>query len=152
MKDKISSLGEVLKKFEFDKVRLEAMFPKKHTPKKHVHTTHAHHTTHTHNPKSQHIHTHHARHTTHTKYVHTPHSHYAFIYCRVYSCTYCGWKGHLAKFFFDRINTSNEDIWVLNANIIGPKKIWVPKLTNSLLDVGTHQGFKRYMTWDINNF
>ena len=32
----------MLKKCEFDKARLEAMFSKKHTPKKHVHTTHAH--------------------------------------------------------------------------------------------------------------
>ena len=73
----------MLKKCEFDKARLEAMFPKKHTLKKHVHTTHAHHTTHTHTPKSQHIHTHHAKYTTHTKYVHTPHFHHAFIYGRV---------------------------------------------------------------------
>ena len=65
----------MLKKCEFDKVRLEAKFPKKHTPKKYVHTTLAHHTTHTHTPKSQLIHIHHARHTTHTKHVHTPHSH-----------------------------------------------------------------------------
>ena len=48
----------------------------------------------------------------------------------------------LAKFCFDRINASNNHIWVQNANIIGPKKIWVPKSTNSLFDVGTHQGFK----------
>ena len=77
LKDKINSLGDVLKKCEFDKVRLEAMFPKKHTPKKHVHTTHAHHTTHTHTPKSQHIQTHYTRHTAHTKHAHTPHSHHA---------------------------------------------------------------------------
>jgi len=35
----------MLKKCEFDKARLAAMFPKKYTPKKHVHTTYAHHTT-----------------------------------------------------------------------------------------------------------
>ena len=34
LKKKIDSLGEVLKKCEFDKSRLEAMFPKKHIPKK----------------------------------------------------------------------------------------------------------------------
>ena len=72
---------------EFDKDRLEAIFPKKLTPKKHIHTTHAHRTTHTYTPKSQHIYTHHARHTTHTKHIHTPHFHHAFIYGRVYSCT-----------------------------------------------------------------
>ena len=63
LKDKTISLGDVLNKCEFDKGRLEAIFPKKHTPKKHVHTTH------THTPKSQHLHTHHARHFTHTKHV-----------------------------------------------------------------------------------
>ena len=118
------------------------MFPKKHTPKKHGHTTHAHHTTRNHTPKSQYLHTHHARHTTHTKHVHTPYSHHAFKYGRVYLCTYCGRKGHLAKFCFDRINTSNDHIWFLNANIKGPKKIWVPKSTNLLHDIGAHQGSK----------
>ena len=100
----------MLKKCEFDKTRLEVIFPKKLTLKKHVHTTHAHHTTHIHTPKSQYIHTHHARHTTHTKHVHTPHSHHAFIYGRVYSCTYCDRKDHLVKFYFDRINASNDHI------------------------------------------
>ena len=33
LKDKISSLRDVFKKCEFDKARLEIMFPKKHTPK-----------------------------------------------------------------------------------------------------------------------
>ena len=98
----------MLKKCEFDKTRLEVMYPKRYTLKKHVQTIHVHHTTHTHTPKSQHIQTHYARQTTHTKHVHTPHSHYG----RVYSCTYCGRKDHLAKFCFDRINASNDHIWV----------------------------------------
>ena len=55
---------------------------------------------------------------------------------------YCGRKGHLAKFYFDRINTTNDHIRVQKANIIGPKKIWVPKSTNLVIDVGTHQGSK----------
>ena len=42
LKKKIDSLGVVLKKCEFDKTRLEAMFPKKHVPKKHSHATHTH--------------------------------------------------------------------------------------------------------------
>ena len=66
LKNKINSLGEVLKKCEFDKSRLEAMFPKKHTLKIQTHATH----THTH--KSQHLHTHHAKHITQIKHVHTP--------------------------------------------------------------------------------
>ena len=122
----------------FDKTRLEAMFPEKLTPKKHVHTTHAHHTTHTHTPRSQPLHTHHARLSTHTKHVHTPHTHHTFIYGRIYSCTYCGRKGHLAKFYFDKINASNDQIWVRKSNIIGPKKIWVPKSTTLSFDIGTH--------------
>ena len=121
LKNKINSLSNVLKVCEFDKVRLEAMFFKRQTQIKshtshvshahtqhhahhathtsHFHARHAHHNTHTHTPNSQHIHTHHARHTTHThtKHVHTPHSHHAFIYGRVYSCTYCDRKGYLAK-------------------------------------------------------
>ena len=56
----------MLKKCEFDKDKLEAMFPKKHTLKKHVHTIHAHHSTHTHTSKLQLIQTPHARHATHT--------------------------------------------------------------------------------------
>ena len=59
------------------------MFPKKHTPKKQTHATH----THTH--KSQHLHTHHAKHITQTKHIDTPHTHRAFIYGKIYACTYC---------------------------------------------------------------
>ena len=39
LKDKITYLGDVLKKCEFDKTRLEAIFSKKHTLKKHTHTS-----------------------------------------------------------------------------------------------------------------
>ena len=84
LKNKINSLGEVLKKCEFDKARLEAMFPKKHIPKNHTHATH------THSYKSEHLHSHHAKHTTQTKHAHTPHTHHAFIYGTIYACTYCG--------------------------------------------------------------
>jgi len=109
------------------------MFLKKHTPKKHTHATH----TLTH--KSQHLHTHHAKHTTQIKYVHTPHTHHAFIYGKIYACTYCAQKGHLAKFCFDKINASNNHVWIRNANTKGSKKIWVPKSTNMLHDIGTLQ-------------
>ena len=78
----------------------------------------------------------------HNKHVHTLQSHHAFMHGRVYTCTYCGRKGHLIKFYFDKLNSSNDHIWVLKANTIGPKKIWVPESTNLLLDVGTHQGSK----------
>jgi len=99
-------LDDILKKCEFDKARLEAMFPKRHTPRKHVHvshTTHAHthQITHAHSHQAQHAHTHHAKHVTHNKHAHVLYTHHAFMYGRVYSCTYCSRKGHLAKFYFD---------------------------------------------------
>ena len=81
LKTKINTLGNVLKKCEFDKARLEAMFSKKNSSKKHIHATHA---THAHTSKSQHIHTH--------KHAHSRHTDHVFIY-RVYSCTYCDRKG-----------------------------------------------------------
>ena len=53
--------------------------------------------------------------------------------------TYCGRKDHLAKYCYDRINASNDHVWVQKINTPGPKKIWVPKLTPLLIDIGTHQ-------------
>ena len=64
------------------------------------------------------------------------------MYGRVYSCTYCDRNGHLVKFCFDCINASNNHIWVRSTNVIGPKKIWVPKSITPLFDAGTHQGSK----------
>ena len=63
LKEKIDSLGVVLKKCEFDKARLDAMFSKKHVPKKHSHAIH------THAHKSQPLH-----HAKHPKHAHTPHN------------------------------------------------------------------------------
>ena len=131
LKKKIDSLGEVLKKCEFYKSRLEAIFPKKHIPKKQSHITH------THVHKSQ---TSHSHHTKHPKHVHTSHTHHAFIYGKVYACTYYGRKGHLVKFCYDRLNASHHNVWVRNTNFQGPKKIWVPKSMNLLNDVCTFQG------------
>ena len=51
-------------------------------------------------------------------------------------------KGHLAKFCYDRINASNDHVWVRKTNTLEPKKVWVPKSTNLLLNIGTHQGSK----------
>ena len=120
------------------------MFSKRHTLRKHVHVSYA---TYAHTHQTQHGHTHHAKHATHSKlahvsYVHHIHTHHAFMSGRVYSYTYCGRNGHLAKFCFDCINASNDYVWVRKTSTIGLKKIWVPKLTTSLLNIGTHQGFK----------
>ena len=101
-------MGYVLKKYEFDKARLEAMFPKRHTQRKRVHVSHA---THAHTHQAQHAHTHHAKHVTHNKHAHVSYTHHAFKYSRAYTCTNYGRKGHLAKFCFDRINASNDHVW-----------------------------------------
>ena len=96
------------------------MFPKRHSPRKHAHVSHAthahtHHVAHAHTHQTQYAHTHHAKHATHSKHAHVLHAHYthahhAFMYGSVYSCTYCGRNGHLAKFCLDRINASNDHV------------------------------------------
>ena len=96
LKIKINNLGNVLKKCEFNKAKVEDMFFKKNASKRHIHTTHAH------TSKS------------HTKHVHIPHAHHAhhaFMCGRIFTCIYCGQKVHLAKFYFDRIIASNNHIW-----------------------------------------
>ena len=49
-------------------------------------------------------------------------------------------KGHLARFCYDRIydeNLANNFVWVREGtNPHGPKKIWVPKTTPLVFDVG----------------
>jgi len=94
--------------------RLEFMFHKKHAPPMHAH-------------KSRH---------TLAPHVHT----YNNMYAHVYTCTHCGRKGHLAKFCFDRINNSNfanRFVWIWKgANPHGPNRVWIPKATLILFDVG----------------
>ena len=59
---------------------------------------------------------------------------------KVYKCTHCGRKGHLAKFCYDRIhhvNFAKKNCWVpLNASPRGPKKKWVPKPPPFAFNVG----------------
>ena len=62
LKTKIITLGNVLKKCEFDKAKLEAIFFKKNSSKKHIHATH------THTSKS------------HTKHAHVPHAHHTHLH------------------------------------------------------------------------
>jgi len=134
--DKISTLSNILKKCEFDKPRLAAMFSKRQTQRK-PHVSHA---SHAHTQSNSHY----ATHTIHAHVSHAyhAHTHHAFLYGKVYTCTYCGRKGHLAKFCYDRINTLNDHIWVRKTNILGPKKVWVPELKNLFLTIGIHQGSK----------
>ena len=93
---------------------LESMFRKKHVPSMHAH-------------KSR---------LTHAPHVHTHNT----MYAHVYTCTHCERKGHLAKFCYDRIhdsNLANKFVWVRKeANPYGPKRVWVPKTTPILFDVG----------------
>jgi len=112
------------------------MFPKRQTQRK----SHTPHVSHAH---TQH-HTHQATHTSHAHDAHThhAHAHHVFFYTKVYSCTYYGRKDHLAKFYYDRLNISNDHVWVHRTNTLRPKKIWVPKSTLLSTDVGTHQGSK----------
>ena len=97
---------------------VESMFRKKQVP-----NVHAHKSWHTHAP---HVPTHNT------------------MYARVYTCTHCGRKGHLVKFYYDRIhdsNFANKFVWVRKgAKSHGPKRVWVPKATPILFDggVGSH--------------
>ena len=80
------------------------------------------------------MHAHPSRHT------HAPHGHTHHMYAHVYTCTHCGRKGHLAKFCFDRIhdcNLAKNFVWVREGtNPHGLKRLWVPKTTPLMFDVG----------------
>ena len=94
LKNKMDCLSSNLSTCAFNHTRLESMFSKKQTP-----SFHAHH----HAYVAHHDHTHTHKHT------------------KVYICTHCGRKGHLAKFCYDRLNYFN---------FANNKKFWVPYNTN----------------------
>ena len=143
MKNKINTLSNILKKCEFDKTKLEACFQRgklKGNITFHTHTimlTLYH--NHKHNMYIHAMHTHHEHTNAHAHHVHTPH---AFLYAKVYTCTYCGCKGHLTKFCYDKLNASYSHVWDQKTNIFGPKKVWVSKLTTTLHDIDTHEDSK----------
>ena len=101
LKKSVDYLGSTLSQCVMNHTRLKFMFRKKHAP-----LLHAHH--------SQHTHVHHA------------HTHDS-MYVRVYTCTHCGGKGNLAKFYYDRLNDLNfasKFVWVRKeANLMDPTKI-----------------------------
>ena len=76
---------------------------------------------------------------TYAHYAHHDHTH-SRMHARVYKCTHCGRKGHLAKFCFNKVNSinfANNNIWVpYDANLRGPKRKWVPKFSPFVFDVG----------------
>ena len=80
----------------------------------------------------------HAHHTQHT-HAHHAHAHDS-IYAHMYTCTHCERTDCLAKFCYDRLNTSNftnKFVWVRKcANPHGPNMVWVPKFTPIVFDVG----------------
>jgi hypothetical protein len=113
MKSKMNVLSSTLSKCAIDHVKLESLFKKKNTHSSHVsHSSHAH---------------------------HGNHSHHAHIYSNIYVCSFCGRKGHVSKFCYDRLNVTNNQVWVKRTNNPGPTKIWVPKLPHSHVDIGTSQ-------------
>ena len=96
LKKNIDCLGSILSQCAFKHNKLKSIFCKKQVPHIYAHTL---------------WHTH--AHTTH-------------MYTRVYTCTHCDRKGHLAKFYFDRLNYlnfANKNIWApYNANPRDPTK------------------------------
>ena len=81
------------------------------------------------------MHAHKSRHT-HAHHVHTHNT----MYAHVYICTHYGRKGHLAKFYYDRIHDENLATKFVSVrkgtNPHGPKRVWVPKTTPIVFDVG----------------
>ena len=115
LKKRIDCLSSNLSNCAFNHNRLGSMFRKKQIP--HVHAQ-----------------------TPRHKYALHAHSHTTHMHARVYTCTHCNPKGHLARFWFDRLNSinfTNNNIWVsYNTNPRGPKKEWVPKFPPLVFDVG----------------
>ena len=113
----MDGLSSTLNSCAFNHSRLESMFSKKQTPHIHAHHNHAF------AYVAQHDHTPTHKHT------------------KVYKCTHCGRKGHLAKYCYDRLDHFNfakhKNFWVpYKTNPKGPKKIWVPKPPPCVFDVG----------------
>ena len=82
LKNKMDSLSSTLNSCAFNHSRLESMFAKKQTP-----PIHAHHHAYAYVARHDHNHT---------------HKHH-----KVYKCTHCGRKGHLAKFCYDKLHHFN---------------------------------------------
>jgi len=117
LKNRISCLSSTLNSCAFNHTRLESLFSKKQTP--HIHAQHHH----TFAYVARHDHTHTHKHP------------------KMYKCTHCDRKGHLAKFCYDKLHhinfANNKNFWVpYSTNPKGPKKKWVPKPPPCVFDVG----------------
>ena len=95
LKKSVDCLGSILSQCAMNHTRLESMFHKKHA--------------------APHMHAHKSRHT-HASHAHT----HDTMYAHVYTCAHCGRKGHLVKFYYDRIHDSN----------FTNKFIWARKVAN----------------------
>ena len=99
--------------------------------------------------KCQHPHVH-AHHSHHAYSLFARHDHtHTHMHLKVYKCTHCGRKGHLAKFCYDRIHhvnfANNKYVWVpYKTNPKGPKRKWVPKFPPFVFDVGEGS----HTTWE----
>mgnify|MGYP000872325104 CR=1 FL=1 len=89
LKKNIECLSSTLSQCVFDHKRIESLFQRKQDPPIHAHT-------------SRHAHTYHTQ-----------------KYANMYHCSHCGRKGHLAKFYFDKLNILN--------NIFGFVMVLTPK-------------------------
>ena len=56
-------------------------------------------------------------------------------HAKVYTYTHCGRKDHLANFSYDKLHVIENNVWVRNAKIQGPEKVWAPKGTRNLFEV-----------------
>ena len=83
-----------------------------------------------HKKQISHVYAHNSQHT----YVYYAHIHTTHMHARVYKCTHCDRKGHLAGFLFDRLNSINfvnNNVWVpFVSNPRGPKKMVTKILTS----------------------
>ena len=65
------------------------------------------------------------------------------MYDKEYTCSHYGRKSHLANFCYAKLNMINKNVWVQKStNPIEPKKIWVPKNTPNLIDIGVSSSSK----------
>ena len=75
------------------------------------------------------LHVHPPRHT------HASHGHHHYMYAHVYTCTHCGRKGHLARFYYDRIYHEN----------LATNFVWVRKETNPVDPL--ENGYQKLPLW-----
>ena len=86
IQNRIKVLDSTLKKCVFDMDKISSIFLKGKTKRK-LTSSQAH-----------------TQHASHAHYTH------AYMYDKVYTCTHCGRKGHLAIFFYFRLNMKVKNV------------------------------------------